>query len=336
MVKLFESKDGAEVYELENGYIRLRVTNYGAAIFSVEIKNENGEYELITLTCDSVEDFMKNKVFLGATVGRTANRVKGACFTLNGKQYDLEKNEGNNNLHGGFSGYGYKLWDSEVTGGDSVAFHLKSPDGEGGYPGNLEVTVKYSLKDNVIRTEHKAKSDADTIASFTNHVYWCISGHGEKIYDQQLFVNAEQYIEVDEELIPTGQILNVKGTPYDFTSPCRLGDKIDALKKSGASDRGYDESFVRKDREPGTAAVLTDEKKGISLEIISSYPDVHVYTGDNLNNEKGARGLIYTAHDAICLECGMFPDAVNHPCFGKIILREGEAYDEFIEFKLNR
>ena len=335
MTKLFESDKNICVYELVDGDIRLLLTNFGAAIYSVEVKDAAGEYQLVTLTADSIPEFMENGAFFGATVGRTVNRINEGKFTLNGKEYQLTLNEGKNSAHGGDACFATRPWESEILEDGSVAFHLESADGEGGYPGNLSATVIYTLKDNTIRISHKAVCDADTIVNFTNHAYWCISGHGVKIYDQELFINGSEYLETRDDLIPTGQVLSVKGTPFDFTVPTKLGAHIDDPHRSLEVNRGYDVSFVRRDREPGLAARLHDPKSGRTLEVYSSYPDIHIYTGNFLDGTKGARGIKYNKRDAICLEGSLFPDAINHPCFGKIVLCKGEQYDEFIEFKFS-
>lgn len=336
MTKLLETDHNICIYELVDGDIRLLLTNFGAAIYSVEVKDQAGDYQLVTLTADSIPEFLDNGAFFGATVGRTVNRIGKGKFTLNGKEYQLTLNDGENSAHGGEASYATRAWESEILENGAVAFHLESADGEAGYPGNLSVTVTYTLQNGAIRIDHEAVSDADTIVNFTNHAYWCLSGHGEKIYDQELFINGSEYLETADDLIPTGQILTVKGTPFDFTEAHRIGDHIHDDFHALNVNRGYDVSFVRKDRDPGLAARLKDPKSGRVLEVYSSYPDIHIYTGNFLDGTKGAKGILYNKHDAICLESSLFPDAVNHPAFGRIVLKKGEQYREFIEFRFTK
>jgi len=333
MAKLIETDNNICVYELIDGDLRLLVTNFGAAIFSVEMKEENGEYQLLTLSCDSIADFMKNGAFFGATVGRTVNRIGKGKFAINGKEYQLPLNDGKNSAHGGNSSFAHRAWDTEVLENGAVRFTLTSPDGDEGYPGEIKAAVTYTLSNGTIHIDHEVVSDADTIVNFTNHAYWCIGGPQQKIYDQKLMINGKEYLETDDALIPTGQILAVKGTPFDFTEPTAIGVRIFDDHPSLNVNRGYDISFVRAQREPGIAARLQDPASGRVMEVYSSYPDIHIYTGNFLDGVKGKNGQLYEKHDAICLESSLFPDAINHPHFGRIILRKGEKYQEFIEFK---
>lgn len=335
MTKLFDSEQEICVYELVDGDIRLLVTNFGASIFSVEMKDASGAYQPITLGCDTIADFKQNGAFFGATVGRTVNRIGKGRFTLNGREYQLPLNDGNNSAHGGIRSYAIRAWDAEILKNGGVRFSLVSPDGDEGYPGALKATVTYSLHDGKIRIDHEAVSDADTIVNFTNHTYWCLGGQDEKIYNQILTINGREYLETDAELIPTGQVLSVKGTPFDFTEPHAVGERIQENHPSLKVNRGYDVSFVRAEREPGLAAVLYDPRSGRKLEVSSSYPDIHLYTGNFLDGVRGRDGRRYQPHDALCLEGSLFPDAINHPCFGKIVLKKGEHYQEYIEFKLS-
>ncbi len=322
-----------QLLSLENDSLRVCLTNFGAAIFSFQIK-EAGEWEDIALTCDSLEAFMENRNFYGATVGRVVNRIKKGRATIGGKEYQLTLNDGNNSAHGGQETYAWRLWDAEQQG-NAVTFRLLSRDGEAGYPGNVQVEVEYRLEGNALLVTHRASSDQETIFNITNHTYWCLGGLGEKIYDQQLMINGRFYLEVDEELIPTGQILSVENTPFDFTVPRRIGDGIDAPVPMIQNNRGYDVSFVRSTRGMGLAARLTAPNKRRVLEVESTLPDLHIYTGNFLNGDPGKGGMAYTAHDAICLEAERFPDAVNNAHFGEIFLKPGEKYEEVICFRVS-
>lgn len=323
----------AQLLTLENDCLRVRLTNFGAAIFSFQVK-EAGKLEDIALTSDSLETFMENRNFYGATVGRVVNRIKKGRATIDGKEYQLTLNDGNNSAHGGEETYAWRLWDAESQE-NAVLFRLLSRDGEAGYPGNVQVEVEYRLEGNALLVTHRAVSDRETIFNMTNHTYWCLAGLGEKIYDQELMINGKFYLEVDEELIPTGQILSVKNTPFDFTAPRRIGDRINDPAPMIQNNRGYDVSFVRSSRGMGLAARLTEPNKRRMLEVESTLPDLHIYTGNFLNGDPGKGGIAYTAHDAICLEAERFPDAVNNAHFGNILLKPGEKYEELISFRIS-
>lgn len=323
----------AQLWTLENDCLRVCLTNFGAAIFSFQVK-EKGGLEDIALTCDSLEAFMENRNFYGATVGRVVNRIKKGRATIGGKEYQLTLNDGNNSAHGGEETYAWRLWDAEQQG-NTVLFRLLSRDGEAGYPGNVQVEVEYRLEEDALLVTHRALSDRETIFNMTNHTYWCLGGLGEKIYDQELMINGKFYLEVDQELIPTGQILSVKNTPFDFTASKKIGRDIDAPDSMIQNSRGYDVSFVRTERGMGLAARLTCPEKHRVLEVETTLPDLHIYTGNFLNGDPGKGGIAYTAHDAICLEAERFPDAVNNAHFGNIFLKPGETYEEWISFRVS-
>ena len=333
MAKIICSQNGAYLFEITKNDIKLMLTNWGAAIYLVQMMGENG-FEDVTLTCDGLENFMKNNAFFGATVGRTVNRIKKGKFTLSGKEYQFTVNENSNSAHGGKVSFAKRIWDYEILAEDKIKFSLFSPDGDEGYPGNLNTSVTYELTDDgEIVITHEAKSDKDTIVSYTNHAYWCLGGNGVKIYEEKLKISAEKYLEVDNELIPTGNILSVYGTPFDFTVEHAIGERINEDHPALTSNRGYDLSYMRMG--DGPAAVLKDENSRRCLEVWSTYPDIHIYTGNFLDGEPGKGGKAYEKHDAICLEGCFFPDTVNNPNFGDgMILKAGEDYLQKITFKL--
>lgn len=332
MARERSSGGGPQLFSLERGPLRVRLTNFGAAVFSVELRDASGNWEDVALTCDSLESFVKNRNYYGATVGRTANRIRGGRAVIGGRAVQLEQNENGNSAHGGSAGFAWRCWEAEA-GTDRVLFRLLSRDGEAGYPGNLEVEAEYRLDGaGALCITHRGLCDQDTILNLTNHTYWCLGGLGEKIYEQELFVNGRFYLETDEALLPTGQILSVAGTPFDFTVPRKIGRDILADHPALRRDRGYDVSYVREDRGMGLGARLSVPGKGRTLEMETTLPDVHIYTGNFLNQDPG-KGRLYTPHDAICLEAQRFPDAVNYPHFGPIFLRAGERYHEEIRYR---
>ena len=334
MIQLLESKGQAQLIVMENDLLRVQLTNFGAAIFSVQIKEADGKLDDIALTCDSLEEFLENRNFYGATVGRVVNRIKDGRAVIGGETYQLTLNDGNNSAHGGEASYAWRFWDTEICE-DCVIFRIFSKDGEAGYPGNLQVEVEYRFdEEGALLITHRGTCDQETIMNMTNHTYWCLGGMDEKIYNQELFINGRYYLEADDELIPTGQILSVKDTPFDFTTAHPIGDHIFDDHHAIQHNRGYDVSFVRDGREMGLAARLTAPSKGRTLEVETTLPDIHIYTGNFLDNHPGKDGRKYTPHDAICLEGGLFPDAVNQPHFGKIFLKPGEEYFQQIKFRV--
>ena len=337
MAKLLCEKDGICLYELENDLLRLRLCSFGAAVYSLELKEADGTYLPLTLCCDSISDFLSNGQYFGAVCGRTINRIRRGQFTLGGRQYQLTCNDGRNSAHGGSVGFSQRNWKGEILEDGSVLFTLHSPDGDEGYPGNLTAQVRYVLQPDTVRLEFGASSDQDTIVNLGSHVYWRIGGPEHNIAKEMLKIYGSEFLELDNELIPTGQVLTVKGTPYDFTQAAAIGDRIDDFSHPMMKNsRGYDVSFVRQEREPGPAAELYDPDSGVCLTVISSYPDIHIYTGNFLNGVKGRGGVLYYERDAVCLEASYFPDAINHPCFSRIVLRAGEQLKEFTEYRICR
>jgi len=335
MIQLLQTNGQAQLVAMENDLLRVQLTNFGAAIFSAQIKEADGKLDDIALTCDSLEEFLENRNFYGATVGRVVNRIKNGHAVIGGKTYQLTLNDGNNSAHGAEACFALRFWETEICE-DRVIFHLLSKDGEAGYPGNLQVAVEYRFdEDGALLITHRATCDQETILNMTNHTYWCLGGLDEKIYEQELLINGRYYLEVADDLIPTGQILSVKDTPFDFTAPRKIGERIFDEFHAIQHNRGYDVSFVRDGREMGLAARLTVPSKGRTLEVETDLPDIHIYTGNFLDNHPGKGGRKYTPHDAICLEGELFPDAVNHPHFGKIFLKPGEEYCQHIKFRVS-
>ena len=332
MIELLSSKGKAKLVCMESDTLRVKLCNFGAAIFSVEIRNPDGSWEDIALTRDTVGEFIENRNFYGATVGRVVNRIKDGHANINGKVYQLSKNEGNNSAHGAEACFAWRFWDTDVQE-DRVTFHLLSRDGEAGYPGNLRVEAEYRFDtDGSLLLTHRGISDQDTLLNMTNHTYWCLGGLDKNIYDQTLMINGCSYLEVDSQLIPTGRILPVENTPFDFIEPHTIGERIFDELPAMQQSRGYDVSFVRNGEGMGLAARLTAGNR--ILEVETTLPDIHIYTGNFLNGDPGKGGRRYQPHDAICLEGELFPDAINHPNFGRIILEAGKQYEERIRFRI--
>jgi aldose 1-epimerase len=319
-----------EMYTLKNkSGMMAKVMTRGATLVELHVPDKNGKLANVVLGFDDIAGYESDKnQYFGCTTGRVANRIAKGKFTLDGKEYKLATNNGPNHLHGGVKRSLDKVvWKAQaVQLGNLVRFTYVSPDGEEGYPGKLTVRVTYRFTD-ALRIEYEATTDKATPVNLTNHTYFNLAGAGSgTVLDHELMVSANEYVPVDDTLIPTGKLAAVKDTPLDFTRPMRIGARIDALVKTAAM--GYDHCFVlrefKKDEAP--AAKLRDPKSGRVMTVFTDVPGVQVYTGNFLNGMKGKDGKIYNIRDAVCLETGGLPDAVNQKAFPSIILRPGETY----------
>ena len=325
--------DGAAVdlYTLTNANgLKVKIITYGATITDVEIPDRNGKLENVALFRDSLQDFMdKSTPYFGSTIGRYGNRIAKGKFTLDGKEYTLATNNGENSLHGGIKGFDKVVWKAEpVKSKDSVGvkFTYVSPDGEEGYPGTFTAQVTYSLTDkNELKMDYIATTDKPTVVNLTNHTYWNLSGAGSgDILGEKLMLNADSYLPVDAGLIPTGEIKPVKGTPMGFTTPMAIGSRIDQVPG------GYDHCYVLNKKEGKDALTLVakvdDPKSGRVMEIYTTEPAVQFYTGNFLDGTITAGGKTYQKHAAFCLETQHYPDSPNQQAFPSTVLRPGETY----------
>ncbi len=310
----------------DNG-LEIALITYGATLTSVRFPDRNGRSEELTLGFDSLDHYTGSHPYFGTTVGRCANRIAGSAFTLDGTEYRLTRNEGRNHLHGGLKGLGRIVWRSEPFsegGRAGVRFSCISPDGDDGYPGTLRVTVSYALTEaNELAIEYTAETDRSTPVNLTNHAYWNLGGAGSgKILDHLLVLNADRYLPVDREMIPTGEIAHVAGTPLDFTAEKPIGRDI------GKAGIGYDSCFVITRSTDGLvpAAVLRHPASGRVLRVSTDQPGIQFYSGNLLNGIPGRDGNSYGKHDALCLETGNFPDAVHHDNFPDPFIGPSETY----------
>jgi len=327
-----------DLYILTNpNGMKAKITNYGAILVSLIVPDKNGKPDDITLGYNQLEGYLKETPYFGATVGRYANRIKDGKFTLNGEEYQLAKNDNNNHLHGGLKGFDKRVWDASPFENEAslgIQFSYLSHDGEEGYPGNLSCTVTYTLTEkNELKIEYEAQTDKATPVNLTHHSYFNLEGQGSgDILDHILYINAERYTPVDSELIPTGEILSVKKTPFDFTSPTAIGERI------GQVPGGYDHNFVLNGKE-GTlklAARVSEPNKGRVIEIYTTEPGLQFYSGNFLDGIiTGKSGKIYEKHYGFCLEPQHFPDSPNHPEFPSTILKPGEKYLKSTLFRMD-
>lgn len=332
------TKDGKEVkeYTVENvNGMSFSAIEFGAVIRKVLVKDKNGKLADVVLGFDSVQDYENDDTYLGAVVGRYANRIGNAVFTLNGEEYRLDKNDNGNHLHGGFDGYDKRVWASEsFTGerGEGVKFTLVSRDGDQNYPGNLEISVKYTLTDNnELILEYTGMSDKDTICNLTNHSYFNLAGHDSgDVLKQLIWLNSDFITEADEKSITTGKFIEVKGTPMDFNSETAIGDRIDADYYQIKFGAGYDHNWVIKGYEKGKmnfTATLRDKESGRKMEVYTDLPGVQVYSGNFLKARiPGKNQARYTRRTGVCFETQYYPDSINKPEFPSPVLKAGDEY----------
>ncbi len=312
------------------------ITNYGATITSFIVPDKNGNYSSVVVGFDSLKPYLQMPPYFGATIGRYANRIGNAKFTLDNTTYQLRANDGKNTLHGGPKGFDKVVWDASVPSDSipSVVLNYESKDGEEGFPGNLNVQVTYTLSnDDGLKIEYDAQTDKPTPLNMTNHSYFNLSGNVKNsILDETLWIDADKYTPVDNTLIPTGEIKSVKGTPFDFTTPKKVGLDIDSVKG------GYDHNFVL-NRQDSTslqkAAEVSDSISGRSLEVYTTQPGLQFYTGNFLDGRfRNHDGNPITKHSALTLETQHYPDSPNKPNFPTTILRPGEKYHEVTVYKV--
>ena len=339
------TKKGADqmsinTYTLSNkNGITATVTNLGCAIITLEVPGKDGKPRDIVLGLDKAEDYgTASHPFFGVVAGRFANRIGGGKFTLGGKEYQLEKNDGNNHLHGGLSGFDKKVWDVEEASAGKIVFSYNSPDGDGLYPGNLNARITYTLCDtNTLRMDYHATTDSQTICNLTNHSYFNLSGHtAPSILDHELEIAADRITAVDAELIPTGQFIDVTGTPFDFRTTKTIGQDIDAAGKVNNTN-GYDHNYCL--NAPGRACSVYSPQSGIRMTIYTDSPGVQLYTANMIavdENGKGkvsGKGAAYGKQSGFCLETQIFPDAINKPNFPSCVVTKDKAQEFYTEFK---
>ncbi len=329
------------LYTIKNANgIELKVTEFGATLVSLKLPDKNGNFEDIILGYDNLEGYINDASYLGVTAGRYANRIAKGKFTLEGKEYTLATNDGENHLHGGVEGFGKKVWKGEEIKEDNaigVKFTYLSKDGEEGYPGNLDNTVKYILNDNnELKIVLKSKTDKATPVNLTNHAYFNLKGEGNgTILGHKLELNAKEYTPVDNGLIPTGEIKSVEGTPLDFPELEAIGSRIDKVDKKFSG--GYDHNFIiiKSDEPLSMVCKVIEPESGRVMKIYATMPGSQFYSGNFLDGFKGKGGKVYNQHYAFCIEPQYYPDSPNKPNFPSCILNAGEEREEIILYKFS-
>jgi aldose 1-epimerase len=331
-----KTRDGraVEIYTLTNAHgAEMRVITYGGIITSLKVPDRAGHFDDIVLGFDTLDGYLKDPPYFGAIVGRYGNRIAKGQFTLDGKTYKLATNNGPNHLHGGVKGYDKVVWNAvpgDTADGVSVTLTRTSPDGEEGYPGNLQASVRYTLTDkNELAIDYRATTDKATPVNLTQHSYFNLAADSGDILGHELTIHASRYTPVDDTLIPTGELAPVQGTPFDFQQATAIGARIGADNVQLKNGRGYDHNWVLNRTGAGLqpAARLVDPKSGRTLEVATTEPGLQFYSGNFLDGSiTGKGGRVYRHRSGLCLETQHYPDSPNHPSFPSAILQPGQTY----------
>lgn len=325
--------------------MEVSIINYGGRVVSIKVPDKNGNAADVALGYDNIENYLNDKgIYFGAIAGRYANRIEGASFILNGKEYKLAKNDGNNHLHGGIKGFDKVIWDAEVIkkdGEEKLLLTYMSHDGEEGYPGNLKVKVTYSVtEESELRIDYNAVSDKDTIVNLTNHTYFNLAGHDSgSILKHQLMINGDRFTVINDECIPTGEIRKVYGTPMDFTTLRPIDwsftpEEDDQLK----CGNGYDHNWVLNvsGEAPEKAAELYEPLSGRIMEVYTTKPGIQFYSGNFLDGSlHGKKNSVYGKREGLCLETQYFPNSMRHLEFPSPVLKAGEEYKHTTIYKFS-
>ena len=326
-----------EEITLASGPVTCQIITYGGAIRTLTVPDRAGRPVDVVLGFDSLEDYRAQDKFIGALIGRYANRIGGSRFSLGGREYPLCANDGPNHLHGGPLGFDKQAWRVEAVSEDSLTLSLFSPDGQEGYPGDLTVRVTYHLTEGALTLDYRATTGSETVCNLTNHTYFNLSGHASGgVEDHRVRLFAHRYTPTDSGSIPTGEVAPVEGTPMDLRSPTRVGDHVDDPFPQLAQAGGYDHNWVV-DGEMGTlrpAGEVYAPDTGIGLEVSTTLPGVQFYSGNYLDGcPAGKGGAPYGKRSGLCLETQFFPDSPNRPGFPSALLRPGEEYAHQTEYR---
>ena len=339
---ILPSGEQANLYTFRNSKgVQAAITNYGGRLVSLQCPDRSGKFEDVVLGFDRLDGYLSANPYFGAIVGRYANRIANGRFTLDGVSYHLAQNNGPNTLHGGLRGFDKVLWRAhQVSTMDGPGLELTylSKDGEEGFPGNLNVTVTYALgDDNALKIDYQATTDRDTVLNLTNHSYFDLSGQAaSQILQNRVMIAADQFTPVNANLIPTGELKSVEGTPFDFRKPKVIAARIDEKDPQLTFAKGYDHNFVLNHAGEGLrlAARVDDPNSGRVLEVLTTQPGVQFYTGNHLEGTvKGKGGIVYGFRSGFCMETQHFPDSPNHPSFPSTELKPGQHYHEITVFR---
>jgi aldose 1-epimerase len=320
--------------------MEVSITNYGGAITSIQVPDRKGRLGDVVLGYETLAEYLKNPRFLGALIGRHANRLARGTFSLNGTTYHVAQNNGPNHLHGGNRGFDKVVWHAQEESGDadSVQLSYLSKDGEEGYPGNLSARVTYTLaRNNELRIEYYATTDKKTIVNLTNHSYFNLAGSGN-ILTHELMLNADRFTPIASDLIPTGELRDVAGSPMDFTQSTSVGARINDQYEQLIFAGGYDHNFVLRDADTSLrlAANVYEPTSGRLMEVLTTQPGLQFYSGNFLDGRTtGKRGVVYHKHSGFCLETQHFPDSPNHAEFPTTVLKPGDEFRQLAVFRFS-
>lgn len=341
--KFITTVDGKNValYTLVNkNGVEACITNYGGRVVSLMVPDKNGEFKDVVLGHDSIADYINIDGNFGALIGRYGNRINQGRFAIDGVEYQLPQNNYGHCLHGGPKGFHHSVWDAEQLNDSTLSLTLQSPDGEDGFPGNINVNVVYTVtSDNGLNIEYTATTDAPTILNLTNHSYFNLSGDPSKdMLNQILWFDADGFTPIDSTFMTSGEILPVAGTPFDFTTPKALGADIENEDEQLANGLGYDHNMVLREGRDITAAAVSvyAPTSGIKMEIFTCEPGIQFYAGNFLDGTvKGKNGIAYPRRSAVCLESQHFPDSPNKPQWASVVVRPGETYKSYCKYKFS-
>lgn len=323
--------DPAKLYIFENrNGMEMHVSDFGATLQRLIVPDKDGIKRDVVLGYDDPAGYEGvSGTFFGATVGRNANRIGDASFTYQGKTYKLDKNNGSNNLHSGFDCWSFRVWNVKDAAENRITFSLESPDGDQGFPGAVSVEVTYTLTDdNGIVIDYYARPEEDTPINMTNHSYFNLNGHDSgSVRTQQMRIDADAYTRTRADLIPTGEVIAVEGTPMDFRTKKEIGRDIDQEYEALILGNGYDHNWVLNNNgNYCLAAELSSPDTGITMLVYTDLPGVQVYSGNFIEHEKGKDGAVYEKNQGVCFETQYFPDALNHDNFKSPVCKKGESY----------
>jgi aldose 1-epimerase len=331
-----------DIYTLKSGAIEARIITYGGIVQSLKVPDKNGKSADVVLGFDSIDGYAggpkPNPPFFGAIIGRYGNRIAGGTFTLDGKSYNIPKIEPTNALHGGAKGFDKVVWKGKGIP-HGVELTYVSPDGDEGFPGKLTTVVRYTLQGKELKIDYSATSDKDTVVNLTNHSYFNLAGQGHgDVLKHEVKINASRYTPVNNNLIPTGDLVSVEGTPFDFRKPTAVGARIDSDNDQLKKGRGYDHNWVLDSdgKKMVEAAEVYEPSTGRVLQVLTDQPGVQFYTGNFLDGSiTGKDGKVYGHRFGLCLETQHFPDSPNQPKFPSTELKAGQRYHTVTVFKFS-
>jgi len=329
-----------ETYEIKNANgMKMKVTNFGARVTNLWVPDKDGNLVDVVLGFETLDGYIESgEKYFGAAIGRYGNRIADGKFTLDGEEYTLPTNNNGQTLHGGPGGMNYVIWNVEKSGENGLIFTYTSPDGEEGFPGELKVTMIYTITDdNEFKITYEAETDKATPVNLTHHSFFNLNGAGNgTVLNHSLQLNASKYTPVNAVLIPTGEIPSVKGTPFDFTTATKIGERIDQENEQLTFGGGYDHNWVldKTGKDLTQAAVISSPQSGIEMEVWTTEPAIQFYSGNFLDGTiTGKGGKIYEQRSAFCLETQHYPDSPNHPNFPSTVLKPGEKYEQTCIYK---